>query len=95
RVVLLAWLVQYLPWIFIARALFIFYMTPIAPFMMIGLARGLGRVRELGRPARVAVIVYLVLGVGLALVWWYPVMAAVPLPYKSWLARMFLQRSWI
>jgi dolichyl-phosphate-mannose--protein O-mannosyl transferase len=36
--VILAWLVQYLPWVNFSRPQFFFYMAPIVPFMMLALA---------------------------------------------------------
>lgn len=97
RVVVAGWAGQYLPWLlpFIHRqAIFIFYMTPIVPFMMTGLAAALGEFRELGRPARWAVAVYLVIGVGVLFWFFYPVIGAVGLPYEWWKNRMWLPR-WI
>lgn len=95
RLVIAGWLGQYLPWLVLDRpAVFIFYMTPIVPFMMVGLAAGLGAVRELGRVGRWIVLAYLVLGVGVLLWFFYPVIAAVGIPYEWWRNRMWLG-SWI
>lgn len=97
RFVLAAWAMQYLPWLLpnVARpAIFIFYMTPMVPFMMIGLAAALGALRSLGKPARWAVWLYLAAGVGLLLWFFYPVIAAVGIPYEWWRNRMWFPR-WI
>lgn len=97
RVVVAGWAGQYLPWLlpFIHRpAIFLFYMTPIVPFMMTGLAAALGAFRELGRPARWAVVLYLVLGVGVLFWYFYPIIGAVGIPYEWWRNRMWFSR-WI
>lgn len=94
RVVLAGWGFQYLPWLAVARPLFFFYMTPIVPFMMIALARGLASLKELGWPFRVLVYVFLFGGVTALLVYFYPVLTAVNLPYELWKRRMW-RSSWI
>lgn len=94
RLVLLGWGSQYLPWLIVSRPLFFFYMTPAVPFMVIGLAAGLSAIRDTGKVGRRLVALYLVLGVGLALYFFYPVIAAVGLPYPWWHNRMWLP-SWI
>jgi dolichyl-phosphate-mannose--protein O-mannosyl transferase len=97
RFVLAAWAGQYLPWLgAISRpAIFLFYMTPIVPFMMLGLAGALGSIRDTGRVGRWAVIAYLALGVGVLLWYFYPIIAAVGLPYDWWYDRMWLRGRWI
>ena len=63
------WLAQYLPWLFVARQLFFFYMTPVVPFMMLALGGSLTDLAERSRRRRTVVIGFLV-AVG-ALVWFY------------------------
>ena len=92
-VVTLAWAAQYVPWLFVSRPLFFFYMTPIAPFMMIGLAAGLSALRDIGRLPRWAVIGFIVIGVGLMTIYFYPVLAAVGLPHELWRSRMWYPPS--
>lgn len=47
------WVVQYVPWLVVARPLFFFYMAPIVPFMAVGVAYGLRWVdRRWRRPDR-------------------------------------------
>ncbi|HLF69885.1 MAG TPA: phospholipid carrier-dependent glycosyltransferase [Actinomycetota bacterium] len=94
RVVAVAWASQYLPWLAVTRPLFFFYMTPVAPFMMIGLAVALEKLRSLGRGPRWLVTTYFAIGV-MALLWYfYPVIAAVGLRPDLWRSRMWF-RSWI
>ncbi|HVE76849.1 MAG TPA: phospholipid carrier-dependent glycosyltransferase [Actinomycetota bacterium] len=94
RVVVLGWIAQYVPWILVQRPLFFFYMTPVVPFMMIGLAVALGALAERAKWLRVAAIVYLVTAGVLMLTYMYPVIAAVGLEYGQWNNRM-LMKSWI
>jgi dolichyl-phosphate-mannose--protein O-mannosyl transferase len=94
RVVVLGWAVQYLPWLTVTRPLFIFYMTPVVPFMMIGLAAGLTRLYDSGRLERWLVGAFLVIGVGVMLWFFYPILAAVPIPYDLWRSRMWFP-TWV
>ena len=83
-------------------AIFLFYMTPIVPFMMIALAAALGAIRDLGtssqvadiaRAWRAAPVLYLAL-IAASLIFFYPVLAGLPLPSEDWMNRMIFQ-SWI
>lgn len=94
RTVAVAWGSQYLPWIFVARPLFLFYMTPVVPFMMVGLAAALGALRRRGPVARWLVRAYLLVAVGVLTYYFYPVIAAVGLPHDWWLSRMWFPK-WI
>ena len=84
RVVLMGWLSQFLPWLFIQRTLFFFYMTPVVPFMMIGLAAGLTRMSDAGRLERGLVGTFVVLGVGVMLWFFYPYLTAVDMSPELW-----------
>lgn len=94
RVIAMAWASQYVPWLAVSRPLFFFYMTPVAPFMMIGLASALSALRDLGKPSRWLVNAYLLIAVGVLLYFFYPVIAAVGLPRELWESRMRF-KSWI
>lgn len=39
----------YLPWLVVARPAFLFYMAPVVPFMALGMAHAMGRIREAPR----------------------------------------------
>lgn len=83
-------------------AIFFFYMTPIVPFMMIGLAATLGSIRdiasrssdyEINRVFRVLPALYLA-GVTALVVYFIPVVMALGLTYSAWTHRMWFN-SWI
>jgi dolichyl-phosphate-mannose--protein O-mannosyl transferase len=91
RVILAFYLVQFLPWLFVGRTLFLYYMTPVVPFMALGLvmvARALpGVLREIG--AVVAGLASLVgaaflmpvwIGYGVSETWWRHLMI-----FRSWI----------
>jgi dolichyl-phosphate-mannose-protein mannosyltransferase len=89
RVVAAGWGGQYVPWLFFNRTSFLFYMTPITPFMMIGLAAGLFALRSRGEVAKRLVTGYLILGVGVMTVAFYPVLAGLSIPNALWLRLMW------
>ncbi|GAB3908611.1 dolichyl-phosphate-mannose--protein mannosyltransferase [Microbispora bryophytorum] len=103
--VLLGYAAGWLPWFYFAiadnRTMFMFYAMPMVPFMILALVLACGLIMGKESPARpnrrvtgTAVVGAFVL---LALVnfWWlYPVIAAEPIPYDSWHARMLFD-SWI
>jgi dolichyl-phosphate-mannose-protein mannosyltransferase len=91
RVVGVAWVAQYIPWVMVARPLFFFYMTPVVPFMMISLAASLNALRNRGRKSRRLVTAYLVIAVAVMLPLFYPVLTAIPVPYNLWLRLMWLR----
>ncbi len=91
RFVLVAWLAQYLPWLLIGRPLFIFYMTPVVPFMMIGLAGAIGSLKDLARPMKWTVIAYLVIAAGLLTLYFYPVLTGGGLTQDLWNSRMWFR----
>lgn len=59
-IVMVGWLAQYLPWLAVARPLFFFYMTPVAPFMDLALAGSLVHLGSGSMFRRRLVIVYLI-----------------------------------
>ncbi|HXF57445.1 MAG TPA: phospholipid carrier-dependent glycosyltransferase [Actinomycetota bacterium] len=89
---------QYFPWYLAARTQFLFYMTPVTPFLVLAdtyAVRALaeGRWRARGRPMRVLATAAVVLSV-LSFVFFYPVLTAWPLPRIDWKARIWFP-SWI
>ncbi|GIH71173.1 dolichyl-phosphate-mannose--protein mannosyltransferase [Sphaerimonospora thailandensis] len=102
--VLLAYGMGWLPWFYYAiadhRTMYLFYMLPVLPFMILaivlscGLIMGTNGASSERRTVGVTLVGAFAL---LALVnfWWIsPILSAEPLTYSEWLSRMFL-RSWI
>lgn len=92
--IVVAFLVQYLPWFAVARTSFLFYMAPVTPFMVLGLTyvvRDIADVRFDGRRSRVAVGIasFLVAASVAMFVWFYPVLTGGTLSYKQWTYRMW------
>ncbi|HEX2053135.1 MAG TPA: phospholipid carrier-dependent glycosyltransferase [Actinomycetota bacterium] len=90
RVVLVGWAVQYVPWLLVTRPLFFFYMTPAVPFLLIGLAAALDALRGRSPASRRAVGAFLVLGVGLMLVLFFPILTAIEIDYDLWRRLMWI-----
>lgn len=87
------WAAQYVPWLGQARAtLFLFYMTPVVPFIALTVAyaawRGLAVRRLRWLPALIAVLAVA------AFVYWYPVLAGTALTPEAWRERMWLP-GWV
>jgi dolichyl-phosphate-mannose-protein mannosyltransferase len=94
RIIVVAWLFGYLPWFLASRTSFFYYMTPVVPFMMLGLAITLRDLAGGSRLRTAGVVAYLLVACG-GLVWfWYPVITAVAIPQTWWQERM-LFNSWI
>jgi len=95
--VALAVLVQYLPWLAVSRPLFLFYMTPVAPFLALGLmlaARDLASARPGGR-RMLAPVAAVVVGAAVAtFVFFWPVLTGTSISTTSWQTRMWLG-SWV
>lgn len=87
------WLAQYAPWLVQERAtLFLFYMTPVVPFIALTVAyaawRGLAVRRLWWLPALIAVLAVA------AFVYWYPVLVGTELTPEAWRQRMWLP-GWV
>ncbi|HYH28266.1 MAG TPA: phospholipid carrier-dependent glycosyltransferase [Actinomycetota bacterium] len=89
-------LVQYLPWLAVTRPLFLFYLTPVTPFLALALtaaARSVSAMklgtRRLVAPAALIVV----LGV-LAFAFFWPVLTANTLSLDDWRARIWFS-SWV
>jgi dolichyl-phosphate-mannose-protein mannosyltransferase len=86
---------QFVPWLVVSRPLFLFYMTPITPFLALALAYVLRdvaavRFRRLAVPAVATVLVAFV---GLFAFFW-PVLTAERISHSAWSARMWLD-GWV
>jgi dolichyl-phosphate-mannose--protein O-mannosyl transferase len=99
--VLVAIAVQYLPWFFVSRPKFFFYIAPIAPFLVLAmtwLVRELARwrvepqeaddARRAVRPL-LPVAILLVAGALAAFVWFWPVLTAGELTEQTWRLRIW------
>jgi dolichyl-phosphate-mannose-protein mannosyltransferase len=90
---------QYLPWIAWSRPEFLFYMTPVTPFLILAVTyfvRDLSEVRLAGsrsRPFLPVAVGCVVLAVAVFAFFW-PVLTAYPLSKAAWNARIWLP-SWV
>ncbi|MGN9840664.1 dolichyl-phosphate-mannose--protein mannosyltransferase [Nonomuraea sp. H19] len=101
---LLAFAVGWLPWFYYAiagnRTMYLFYMIPVVPFMVLAvvLMAGLILGRENSPPARRSIGAATVGAFALIVLinfWWlYPVLTAETITHAEWWARM-LMRSWV
>ena len=90
--VLVPILAQFLPWLAVSRPLFLFYMTPVAPFLALGLVfpiRDLAGARIPGALAVAAAAVVVLVSVGM-FVFFFPVLTAAHISYAGWQSRMWL-----
>jgi dolichyl-phosphate-mannose-protein mannosyltransferase len=89
---ILAFAIQYVPWFFAARTSFLFYMTPVTPFMVLALVYVLGdlssvRVGDRGgtlAPAAVGIVIVALLVS--AFLW--PVLVGRPISQQAWQDRV-------
>ncbi|CAN5195467.1 phospholipid carrier-dependent glycosyltransferase [soil metagenome] len=83
---------QYVPWLFASRPVFLFYVTPIVPFIALAVAWAAGCAQRY-RPLRwVPAAVALVAVSGF--VYWYPVLVGMEISDEAWRLRMWSDR-WI
>ena len=89
-------LVQVVPWLIVARPLFLFYMTPVTPFLAIGMVYPLrDLVRSRLDPRAAVFAAAAVVGVCLAMfAFFWPVLAASPLSYEEWRTRIWFD-GWV
>ena len=89
--------IQYVPWLFVTRPLFLFYMAPITPFLALGATLMLRDVAGLGdrlRPAAMAVAALIeAAGVGLFVFFW-PVLVGRTISQEAWQLRIWMG-GWI
>lgn len=89
-------LAQYVPWLFVARPLFLFYITPVTPFLALGAALALRDVSTIASDRRIGPLAgaaVLVVAAGLFAFFW-PVLIGQEVGMDAWRARMWLPR-WI
>jgi dolichyl-phosphate-mannose--protein O-mannosyl transferase len=90
-------LFQYLPWLVVSRPLFLFYLTPLSPFLAVGAAYGMYRLSGVELPER-----KLLMGIALAgfvaavgvFVFFWPVLVGDTISMEAWRARMWLP-GWV
>jgi dolichyl-phosphate-mannose-protein mannosyltransferase len=94
--VLVPILAQFVPWLVVSRPLFLFYMTPVTPFLALGLVFVLRDIAESQASRRVtipAVAVVIVVAVGMFAFFW-PLLTGETITYEAWGARIWLG-GWI
>ena len=94
--VLVPILAQFVPWLIVSRPLFLFYMTPVTPFLALGLVFVLRDIAESQASRRVtipAVGVVIVVAVGMFAFFW-PLLTGETITYEAWGARIWLG-GWI
>lgn len=95
--ILLPVLFLYVPWLFVSRPLFLFYLVPVTPFLALGatyVLRDLARIRVSRRPSLgPAAGLAIAVAVGLFLFFW-PVLVGDPISKEAWDARIWF-RGWI
>jgi dolichyl-phosphate-mannose-protein mannosyltransferase len=95
--VLVPILAQYVPWLLVRRPAFLFYLTPVTPFLALGmtyLLRDLAGIR-LGRRMWTPVVVAVVIAASVAVfAFFWPVLIGETLSLDAWRARVRFQ-GWI
>jgi dolichyl-phosphate-mannose-protein mannosyltransferase len=94
--VLVPVLAQFVPWLLVSRPLFLFYMTPVTPFLAVGLVyllRDVAGARVSRRITIPAVAVAVAVSVGIFAFFW-PVLTGDSITYEAWAARIWLD-GWI
>jgi dolichyl-phosphate-mannose-protein mannosyltransferase len=90
-------LAQYVPWLAVRRPLFLFYLTPVTPFLALGtmyLLRDLAALRMRGRRVGVVgVAVVIAASVGVFAFFW-PVLVGQTVSFEAWKDRMWFD-GWV
>jgi dolichyl-phosphate-mannose-protein mannosyltransferase len=89
-------LAQFVPWLLVTRPLFLFYMTPVTPFLALGLVsvlRDIAHSHASRRATIPAVAVVLAVAVGMFAFFW-PVLTGETITYEAWGDRIWLD-GWI
>jgi dolichyl-phosphate-mannose--protein O-mannosyl transferase len=86
----------YLPWLLVRRTAFLYYLTPLVPFMAVGMAWALQRLwgSSLPRPIRRGVVITYVAATLAAAFFLLPVWLGLPIDARHW-RRLMLFGSWI
>jgi dolichyl-phosphate-mannose--protein O-mannosyl transferase len=90
-------LFQYLPWLAVFRPLFLFYMTPVTPFLALAMTHALRDIssREGSERPRLAPAAGLVLAISVvAFLYSWPVLVGSPLSRPAWEARILNVWIW-
>ncbi|MFN2590272.1 MAG: dolichyl-phosphate-mannose--protein mannosyltransferase [Actinomycetota bacterium] len=97
--IVVAFAAQYFPWFAVARTAFLFYMTPMTPFLVLAGTYGVRDLWEarIGNPpiralAPLAVLL-VVTAVGM-FAFFFPILTGRTIPYDAWHTRMWF-RTWI
>ena len=97
----LAYLFQWLPWARSPRITFAYHFYVNVPLIILCnviVLQRLWQMQEEGGEARIltrAAICAYVAAVVLAFIWFYPILAGVPLPWDMWHARLWLPDKWV
>ncbi len=95
--ILVPLLIQYVPWLFVTRPLFLFYMTPATPFMALGATRVLRDFVAEARSGRSAAATAAGLAVAAVVgcfVFFWPVLVGDTIGQEAWRSRIWFT-SWI
>ncbi len=97
----LAYLLQWLPWARSPRITFAYHFYVDIPLIVLCNVIVLQRIwdrktdnSEIRLFGRIGVFAY-VTAVVLAFIWFYPILAGVPIPWNDWHARMWLDNHWV
>jgi dolichyl-phosphate-mannose-protein mannosyltransferase len=88
-------LAQFVPWLIVSRPLFLFYMTPVTPFLALGAAyavRDVARLTPWRWAAVPAAALFVVVAVGVFVYFW-PVLTAGTLSLEGWWDRIWFYRG--
>ena len=96
--VAVAFLIQYGLWLPVNRPIFIFYMIPIVPFMVLAITlalRSLSEVRTSTGAQPYAAAAGLLVGICVTLfIFFHPILVGDVIPQSDWDARIWM-RSWV
>lgn len=91
--VLVGFLVQWLPYVFIERVTFFHYIYPMLPFQALAIAYLLRKIEKIGTVGRLAAWGYLAFVIGMFF-YWYPLLTAYPVSEALFRQHLWF-RSWV